>query len=118
MRQDHTEIFTPQEDLDVARRSLRLCTFIRDYQEAFDVVERVPQPVVSAIHGACIGGGVDLILSADVRWCSSDAFFSVKEVDVGMAADVGTLQRLPKLVGNQSLVKEWSANSAVHQHRR
>lgn len=58
------------------------------------------------MHSACVGAGVDLITSADMRYCTKDAWFQVKEVDIGMAADVGTLQRLPKVIGNQSLVRE------------
>jgi enoyl-CoA hydratase len=56
--------------------------------------------VLAAIHGACIGGGVDLICACDMRYCSADAFFSIKEIDIGMTADVGTLQRLPKIIGD------------------
>ena len=55
--------------------------------------------MIAAIHGACIGGGVDLVSACDMRYCSADAYFSVKEIDVGMTADVGTLQRLPRLIG-------------------
>jgi delta(3,5)-delta(2,4)-dienoyl-CoA isomerase len=62
--------------------------------------------VIAAVHGACIGAGVDMISAADIRYASSDAFFQIKEVDIGMAADVGTLQRFPKIVGSDSLVKE------------
>lgn len=62
--------------------------------------------VVVCVHGGCIGAGIDLITAADIRYCSADAVFSVKEVDVGLAADVGTLQRLPKVVGNASWVKD------------
>lgn len=62
--------------------------------------------MIAAIHGACVGGAVDLICSTDIRYCSSDAWFQIKEVDLGMTADVGTLQRLPKIIGSQSLVKE------------
>jgi len=109
---DHSESFAPPADAtgegaDVGRRALRLRSFISAYQASFTAVEACPQPVVAAIHGACIGGGVDLITAACIRWASADAFFSVKEVDVGMAADVGTLQRLPKIVGSASLVREW-----------
>lgn len=62
--------------------------------------------MIAAIHGACIGGGVDMISAADIRYCSSDAWFQIKEVDIGMAADVGTLQRFQKIIGSDSLVRE------------
>jgi enoyl-CoA hydratase len=52
------------------------------------------------VHGACVGGGIDLIVCADMRYCSADAWFSIKEIDIGMVADVGTLQRLPRLIGD------------------
>jgi enoyl-CoA hydratase/carnithine racemase len=55
--------------------------------------------VLAAVHGACVGGGIDLISCADMRYCSSDAWFTIKEIDIGMVADVGTLQRLPRLIG-------------------
>lgn len=69
-------------------------------------MERCPKPVIAAVHGACIGGGVDMTTACDMRYCTSDAWFQVKEVDVGLAADVGTLQRLPKVIGSSSLVRE------------
>ena len=59
---------------------------------------RVRPPVLAAIHHSCIGGGVDMICCADMRYATRDAFFSIREIDIGMTADVGTLQRLPKLV--------------------
>ncbi|MES2257168.1 MAG: crotonase/enoyl-CoA hydratase family protein [Pseudomonadota bacterium] len=72
---------------------------ILDLQDTLSSLERCRKPVLAAVHGACIGGGIDLITSADMRYCSSDAWFSVKEIDIGMTADVGTLQRLPRLIG-------------------
>lgn len=60
-------------------------------------MERCPQPVVAAIHGACVGAAVDLVCACDVRICSEDASFCIAEVKVGLAADVGTLQRMPKV---------------------
>jgi enoyl-CoA hydratase/carnithine racemase len=80
------------------RESLR--TVILDLQDTLTSLERCRKPVLAAIHGACIGGGIDLIACADMRYCSSDAYFSIKEIDIGMVADVGTLQRLPKLIGD------------------
>jgi len=105
---DHAEVFsgTVEEGQDVARRALRMRRFIQGYQQAFSAMENIPQPVIACVHSACVGGGVDLICACDIRLCTKDAWFSIKEVDIGMAADVGTLQRLPKIVGNDSLVRE------------
>ena len=72
---------------------------ILDMQDTLTSLERCRKPVLAAIHGACVGGGIDLITCADMRYGSADAFFIIKEIDIGMTADVGTLQRLPKLVG-------------------
>jgi hypothetical protein len=76
-----------------------------DPQDSLTSIERCRKPVLAAIHGHCLGGGVDLICACDMRYCSSDASFSIKEIDVGMTADVGTLQRLPKLIG-EGMVRE------------
>ena len=80
-----------------AREKLR--RVILDFQDTVSAIERCRKPVLAAIHGACIGGGIDVAVACDVRYCSADAVFSVREVDVGLTADVGTLQRLPKLIG-------------------
>ena len=104
---DHMDSFLTKGSDDSARRAIHLKPAITAYQDSFSVLESINQPVVVSIQGPCIGGGVDLITAADIRYCSEDAYFSVKEVDVGLAADVGTLQRLPKVVANQSLVREW-----------
>ncbi|XP_023395659.2 delta(3,5)-Delta(2,4)-dienoyl-CoA isomerase, mitochondrial-like isoform X2 [Loxodonta africana] len=98
-------LLQPQGD-DAARRSWYLRKIISRYQETFSVIEKCPKPVIAAIHGGCIGAGVDLITACDIRYCAQDAFFQVKEVDIGLAADVGTLQRLPRVIGSQSLVNE------------
>ncbi|XP_076623614.1 delta(3,5)-Delta(2,4)-dienoyl-CoA isomerase, mitochondrial isoform X2 [Colletes latitarsis] len=91
---------------DIARRYKVLQLYIKGYQNSFNAIEECPKPVIAAIHGACIGAGLDMISAADIRYCSSDAWFQIKEVDVGMAADVGTLQRFPKIIGSDSLVRE------------
>ncbi|XP_003997926.2 delta(3,5)-Delta(2,4)-dienoyl-CoA isomerase, mitochondrial [Felis catus] len=105
-----SDILQPQGD-DVARISWQLHNLISRYQESFNVIEKCPKPVIAAIHGGCIGAGVDLVTACDIRYCAQDAFFQVKEVDIGLAADVGTLQRLPKVIGNQSLVNELAFTS-------
>lgn len=91
---------------DAARASLAFAPQVARMQAAFTALERCPVPVVAAIHGACLGAGVDLACCADVRVCGPDATFGVREVRLGLAADVGTLQRLPKLVGCGSRVRE------------
>ncbi len=61
--------------------------------------ERAPMPVVAAVHGYCLGGGIDLITACDVRFASPDATFGIRETPLGLVADVGTVQRLPRLIG-------------------
>jgi enoyl-CoA hydratase len=79
---------------DIIRRNvLRL-------QRSFNAVDQCRKPVIAAIHGYCIGGAIDLITACDMRYSTADAHFSIKEIDMGMAADVGTLQRLPHLIGD------------------
>jgi enoyl-CoA hydratase len=80
------------------RAAFQMRNVILSLQNAFNAIERAPFPVIAAIHGACIGAGVDLITACDMRIASSDAFFAIEEIHIGMAADVGTLQRLPKLI--------------------
>jgi enoyl-CoA hydratase len=82
-----------------ARGAEKLRRMILDIQDTVTAIERCRKPVIARIHGACVGGGIDLASACDMRYCSADAWFSVKEVDVGLTADVGTLQRLPKLIG-------------------
>jgi enoyl-CoA hydratase/carnithine racemase len=67
-------------------------------QESFTVLERARMPILAAIHGGCVGGAVDLVTACDMRYATEDAFFVVQETNIGMTADVGTLQRLPKLI--------------------
>ena len=67
-------------------------------QESFSVLERSRLPVLAAIQGGCIGGAVDMVSACDLRYASEDAFFCVQESNIGMTADVGTLQRLPKII--------------------
>jgi len=86
-------------DEDAARAREKLRLLVLDLQDCLTSVERNRKPVLAAVHGACIGGGVDLITACDVRYCAAGARFCVREIDVGMTADVGTLQRLPRLVG-------------------
>ena len=67
-------------------------------QDCLSSIERCRKPVLAAIHGACLGGGLDLAACCDMRYVSADAQFAIREIDLGMAADVGSLQRLPYLM--------------------
>uniref|UniRef100_A0A8C0BQU1 Delta(3,5)-Delta(2,4)-dienoyl-CoA isomerase, mitochondrial n=1 Tax=Buteo japonicus TaxID=224669 RepID=A0A8C0BQU1_9AVES len=96
--------FMMVEGEDRARKAWNLCRKICEYQETFSVLEKCPKPVIAAVHGACVGAGVDLISACDIRYCAQDAWF--QEVDIGLVADVGTLQHLPKIMGSWSLVNE------------
>jgi len=87
----------PQPTSDVARRQ-SLYQSIRAMQATFTAVAHCPKPVIAAIHGHCIGAGVDLITACDIRYASRDTTFSVRETKIAMVADVGTLQRLPKII--------------------
>lgn len=95
-----------QEAPDVARKAKIFEEFVELYQASITSLEKCPKPVIACTHSAVVGAGVDLITAADIRFCTKDAWFCVKEVDIGMAADVGTLQRLPKVIGSQSLVRD------------
>ena len=74
-------------------------------QDGLTVIERIRKPVIAAVQGKCIGGGLDLICACDIRLASADATFSLKEAAVGMVADMGVLQRLPLIVG-QGVTRE------------
>lgn len=67
-------------------------------QAPINAIEQCSKPVIAAIKGGCIGGGVDIISACDMRYCTDDAYFTIKEIDMGMVADLGTLQRLPKII--------------------
>lgn len=85
---------------DVGRNAEYIRRNILRMQSAFNAIDECRKPVIAAIHGYCIGGGIDLISACDMRYSTPDAHFSIKEVDMGLAADVGTLQRLPRLIGD------------------
>ena len=81
-----------------ASTNLAMYRQIRSLQDAVTAIANLEIPVIAAVHGYCIGGGVDIICAADIRLASSDAIFSVREAKVAIVADLGTLQRLPKIV--------------------
>jgi len=78
---------------------------IYDLQDTMSCIEWCKKPVIAAVHGFCIGAGLDMISACDIRLCSKDAVFSLREAAVGFVADVGVLQRLPNIVG-QGITRE------------
>jgi len=83
---------------DSARDRLSFQTSLRKLMDCFTAIDEARFPVICAIQGGCIGGALDLATACDIRLCSADAFFTVQEISIGMAADLGVLQRLPKIV--------------------
>ncbi|KAG7095275.1 hypothetical protein E1B28_006048 [Marasmius oreades] len=98
----------PNDDSDPARKAIANLSFIKEFQSAINCVERAPFPVIAAIHGIALGLGLDMTSCCDVRYAAEDASFSIKEVDIGIAADIGSLSYLPKVVGNNSLAREYA----------
>jgi len=101
-----------------SRRNEQFRSTALKLQETFTAMERARMPVLSAIQGACVGGGIDMVSAADMRYATENAWFSIHEINIGMTADVGTLQRMPKLVA-EGIVRElaytgrrWSATEA------
>ena len=95
------EVFDANEALlhtASARSRLSFQESLRRLVDCFSALDEVRFPVICAVQGGCIGGGLDLASACDVRACSADAFFTVQEIHIGMMADVGVLQRLPKIV--------------------
>ena len=83
---------------DKARIGENLYRVAKELQDMLSKLEKLRIPVLAGIQGGCIGGGLDLVTAADMRFASKDAFFCIQEVNIGMAADIGTLQRLPRVL--------------------
>ncbi|WP_298184357.1 crotonase/enoyl-CoA hydratase family protein [uncultured Pseudomonas sp.] len=90
---------------DPGRMAENLRRTVLQLQATLSSLEEIRVPVLVAIQGGCIGGALDMVCAADSRYCSADAYFTIKETELGMTADVGTLQRLPKLLP-QGVVRE------------
>jgi enoyl-CoA hydratase len=86
------------ESSDPARQAEKFRRMVLGLQDNLTAIERCRVPVLAAIHNTCIGGAVDMTCCADMRYATEDAYFSIREIDIGMTADVGTLQRLPKII--------------------
>jgi len=113
---DVTDLATAKpfmENTDVSRKAFLWRQFLVPLQAAFTAIEECPKPVIASVHGHCIGAGIDMISACDIRYVAQDVKFSIKEVDVGLAADLGTLQRLPKICGNDSMIRELAYTARI-----
>jgi enoyl-CoA hydratase len=81
-----------------ARRAEKVRNLVLRLQATISAIEQCNKPVLAAIHNGCIGGAVDIITACDMRYSTEQAYFTIKEIDLGMVADIGTLQRLPKII--------------------
>lgn len=91
--------FGPELTGGTARPRETLRRLIRKWQDHITQIERCPVPVIAAIHGRCVGGGLDVATACDIRLASADALISLRETKVAIVADLGSLQRLPSIVG-------------------
>jgi len=85
--------------VDKPKRILDLPTRDRNIFECCHAIEECKKPVIAAVHGMCVGAGLDIISSCDIRLCTEDARFSLREARIGIVADMGVLQRLPFIIG-------------------
>jgi len=88
------ESMATENNIEPARAAEKQRRWILALQDVFSALETARMPIISAVQGACIGGGVDMICATDIRLCTSNAFFNIKETELGITADVGTLQRI------------------------
>ena len=101
------DVVEEQSENELGRSRGYFIQQLKYLQNVANCLEATRFPVVAAIQGGCIGGGIDLITAADIRLCTKDAFFIIEEINVGLAADIGTLQRLPKIIP-AGIAREWA----------
>ena len=92
---------------EVGRQRANFRRGVLRLQQSFSCLEQARLPVLAAVQGGCIGGAVDMVTACDMRYATADAFFCIQEINIGMTADVGTLQRLPKIIP-EGLAREWA----------
>ncbi|PLB41307.1 ClpP/crotonase-like domain-containing protein [Aspergillus candidus] len=108
-----TEIFGDKGGADTARKAIILRRYVLAFQDCLTAIERCEKTVICAMHGFAYGFAIDISSATDIRICTQDVQFAVKEVDIGMAADIGVLSRLPKIVGSYGWVKEVAISARI-----
>ena len=99
-----------------ARSNLNFPKTLKELFDCCNVLEECRKPVIAAVHGVCIGGGLDIISACDIRLCSEDASFSLREAAIGLVADMGVLQRLPLIIG-QGFAREMAYTARFYSSR-
>jgi enoyl-CoA hydratase/carnithine racemase len=102
------EFKNSEGESDVGRKAFSFYVLLKKLQESLNAIESCHVPVIAAVNGFCLGGAMSILACADVRIASKDAKFSIKEIDIGLTADLGALQRLIKQTGNEGLIKKYS----------
>lgn len=97
-----------------AKSSLEFPEKLRTLFDCCDGIEACPKPVVAAVNGMCIGGGLDIVSACDIRLCTEDASFSLREAAIGLVADMGVLQRLPHVIG-QGFAREMAFTARFYK---
>ncbi len=88
-----------------ATQAMHTYRHVKTLQDPFNTLAALPQPTIAVVHGYCIGGGVDLIAACDIRIASEDSIFSIRESKIAIVADLGSLQRLPKIISRGHLME-------------
>jgi len=107
------DVLTGSNSEEPGRKAIKLRRLIRNMQDSVSAVEKCEKPVICVLHGIAFGLAIDISTCADIRVCAADTKFAVKEVDIGIAADLGTLSRLPKVVGSSSWVKDIAYSARI-----
>lgn len=109
-----SDVLTKEDPtVDPARKAAEVRRFIKEFQDSISTVESCEKPVICVLHGIAYGLAIDISSCADIRIAAKDVKLAVKEVDIGIAADIGTLSRLPKIVGSLGWVKEVAYTARV-----
>lgn len=99
-----------------AKKSFYFYDKVRPLFDCCNILEECRKPVIAAVHGMCVGGGLDIISACDIRLCSADATFSLREAAIGFVADMGVLQRLPHIIG-QGFTREMAYTARFYSSR-
>jgi enoyl-CoA hydratase/carnithine racemase len=102
-----------ENDIDAGRKAFHFYGALKNLHKCVQAIEKCELPVIAGIHGFCLGGAMSIIPFADIRICTKDAKFSIKEVDIGLTADLGALQKLTKQSGREGLIKKYTYTGEI-----